>query len=58
MSMLGFQLHIDVIVAKIEWMLNDPAGVKLNSDLLGFLGNFSVMLIDVWNHVTSALTKS
>jgi len=56
--MLGPQLHIDVLVEKIEWMLDDPAGVKLNSDLLGFLGNFSLMLIDVWNHVTSALTKS
>jgi len=43
---------------RIEWLQGNPAGVKLNGDLSGFLGNFILMLIDVWNHVTPAWNSS
>jgi len=57
-NMLGSSLHITGLIDRIEWLVGFPAGVKLNGDLSGFLGNFILMLIDVWNHVTSALTRS
>jgi hypothetical protein len=57
-NMLGSSLHITGLIDRIEWLFGLPAGVKLNGDLSGFLGNFILMLIDVWNHVTSALTRS
>ena len=57
-NMLGSSLHIAGLIERIEWLLGSPAGFKLNGDLSGFLGNFILMLIDVWNHVTSALNRS
>lgn len=54
----GKQLHHEQLESKIYWLLGSPAGFKPNLNLNHFLGNLVLSLIYVWNHVTSALTRS
>ena len=51
------RLHLENLSDKIFWLLGRPAGFKPNVNLSHFLGNMVLQLIDVWDQVTSALTK-
>ena len=43
--------YVDVLREYVDWLIDEPAGFKLNKDLNRFIGAFFVDCIDVWNQL-------
>eukprot|EP00922_Rhytidocystis_sp_ex-Travisia-forbesii_P027756 GHVS01040744.1.p1 GENE.GHVS01040744.1~~GHVS01040744.1.p1 ORF type:complete len:378 (+),score=61.64 GHVS01040744.1:77-1210(+) len=45
-------LHVDMLKSRVDWLMNFPAGLKLNRELNFFIGSIILTTIDVWNELT------
>eukprot|EP01047_Picozoa_sp_COSAG01_P044505 COSAG01_NODE_4029_length_5419_cov_14.966736_4_plen_779_part_00 len=43
--------YVDVLREYVDWLIDEPAGFKLNKNLNRFIGAFFVDCIDVWNRL-------
>ncbi|KAJ3127749.1 hypothetical protein HK098_005866 [Nowakowskiella sp. JEL0407] len=48
---------IKLVRSTVEWLMGWPAGLKLNSELTGFLGELFTWLIDTWEETFTSLDK-
>ena len=49
-------LHLDVMQSHIRWLMEQPAGAKLNNNLTHALGNSVLFVLDIWNSLTTLAT--
>jgi hypothetical protein len=52
----GQILHLDVLQSQIRWLMEQPAGAKLNRDLSATLGSCVLFCLDFWNALTTIAT--
>ena len=45
----GQLIHIDVMQNLVRWLMEQPAGAKLNHNLTHALGNSVLFFLDLWN---------
>ncbi|EEB07940.2 pig-Q [Schizosaccharomyces japonicus yFS275] len=46
-----FTITVDKVRSMVLWLVDTPAGLKLNNDICKFLVKLSVWIIDVWSNV-------
>lgn len=49
----GQLLHLDVLQAQIGWLMEQPAGAKLNHSLTYAIGSVVLLVLDLWNGTQS-----
>jgi hypothetical protein len=49
----GQLLHLDVLQARTRWLMQQPAGAKLNQNLSVALGQAVLYMLDGWNALTT-----
>jgi len=54
-SQLHTQYTVDALQSSISWLMGWPAGLKLNNELGGFLGDLFLWVIDYWSSCIEAL---
>lgn len=55
---LGSKLHIDVLIAEVDWLMSLPAGFKPNDPLDKMIGNSILSLIRFWDkYISTDLTE-
>ena len=53
----GQILHLDVMSSNILWLMDIPAGMKLNKRLDYCLGSMVLFGIDYWDYLTTIVTQ-
>ncbi|XP_026190068.1 uncharacterized protein LOC34619931 [Cyclospora cayetanensis] len=48
-------LHLHLLTAHVHWLMDFPAGLKLNTNLTRVLGSVILTAINIWNDATSYL---
>ncbi len=52
----GQILHLEVLQQQIRWLMEQPAGAKLNLNLSYALGSSILFCLDIWNALTTIAT--